>query len=296
MQNAIIAQQILGKQTRKMHAVAIASGSIGDDVQRASHFTIGPDYTPGEHQKQPEVVEFSSDSTSSLITSSVIVEFAPSARTLSPGSGQIQAWEDFSSGSWQSDVFVLLSFDSLLEAWQPTSFGVYTEDLEKEGLEVDEGSPAAGSIDHLTNELRSGSDPQRAQISAQLEKVKSYLPSRTVDRLKRRFEFLFEPEDEEEIRISPGSVAQLLRFLRQDRKFRCPSIFITDRQNVKAIWQASENKIFWIEFEPSGDVTYLAFFPNEKRSDGVERQSALSTVEDVLDRAKQAGAVNWMRK
>ena len=286
MQNAIIAQQILGKQTRRMHTGAIASGSIGDDVQRASHFTIGSDYTPGEHQKQPEVVEFSSDSTSGLIISSPIVEFALSARTLSPGSGQIQAWEDFSSGSWQSDVFV----------WQPTSFRGYTEDLEKEGLEVDKGSPAAGSIDHLTNELRSGSDPQRAQISAQLEKVKSYLPSRTVDRLKRRFEFLFEPEDEEEIRISPGSVAQLLRFLSQDRKFRCPSIFITDRQNVKAIWQASENKIFWIEFEPSGDVTYLAFFPNEKRSDGVERQSALSTVEDVLDRAKQAGAVNWMRK
>ena len=279
-----------------MHAVAIASGSIGDDVRRASHFTIGPDYTPGEHQKQPEVVGFSSDSTSGLITSGLIVEFAPSALTLSPKSGQIQASVDFSSGSWQSDVSVLLSFDSLIEAWRPMSFRVYTEDLEKEDLEVNECWPAAGAIDQLKNELRSGSDPQQAQISAQLEKVKSYLPSRTVDRLKRRFEFLFEPEDEEEIRISPGSVAQLLRFLRQDRKFRCPSIFITDRQNVKAIWQASESKIFWIEFEPSGDVTYLAFFPNEKRSDGVERQSALSTVEDVLDRAKQAGAVKWMRK
>lgn len=296
MQNAIIAQQILGKQTRKMHAVAIASGSIGDDVQRASHFTIGPDYTPGEHQKQPEVVEFSSDSTSGLITYSLIVELVPSARTLSPGSGQIQAAVYFSPGSWQSDVFERWNRVSLLGAWQPTFLREYIEDLEIEDLEADEHSPAAGAIDQLTNELRSGSDLQQAQIFAQLETAKSYLPSKTVDRLKQRFEFLFEPEDEEETRILPGSVRQLLRFLRQDRKFRCPSIFITDRQNVKAIWQASENKIFWIEFEPSGDVTYLAFFPNQKRSDGIERHSALSTAEDVLDRAKETGAVNWMRK
>ena len=296
MQNAIIAQQILGKHTHDKHAVAIASGSIGDEGQHASDFTKGPEYTWEENQKYPEVVEFSSDSPSGLITYGLIVELAPSARTLSLESGQIQASVDFSSGSWQSDVFVLSSFGSLLKARQPTSFRVYTEDLEKEDLEVGEGSPTAGSIDQLTNELRSRIDPQRVQISAQLEKAKSYLPSRTVDRLKRRFEFLFEPEDGEEIRISPGSVAQLLRFLQQDKKFRCPSIFITDRQNVKAIWQASESEIFWIEFEPSGDVTYLAFFPNEKRSDGVERQSALSTVEDVLDRAKQAGAVSWMRK
>ncbi len=295
MEKAEIAQQILGKQARIKHAVAVASavasGSVGDDEQPASYFTIGKDYTPSENQKQPMVVDLGSDSTLGSI-----VVLAPSAGMLPPESGQIEAAVYFSPGSWQSDVFERWNVVSLFEGWRPTFFREYTEDLEKEDLEVDEHSPAAGAIDQLTNELRSGSDPQQAQISAQLETAKSYLPSRTVDRLKRRFEFLFEPEEEEEIRISPGSVAQLLRFLRQDRKFRCPSIFITDRQNVKAIWQASESKIFWIEFEPSGDVTYLAFFPNKKRSDGVERQSALSTVEDVLDRAKQTGAVSWMRK
>ena len=83
--------------------------------------------------------------------------------------------------------------------------------------------------------------------------------------------------------------------MQKDSKLRFPAIVITGRKNIKAIWQASESEIFWIEFEPNGDVTYLAFFPNKNRSDGVERVSALSTAEDVLRRAKKVGALKWMK-
>ena len=88
---------------------------------------------------------------------------------------------------------------------------------------------------------------------------------------------------------------QFLQFVQKEPKLRFPAIVVTDSKNIKAIWQASESQIFWIEFEPNGDVSYLAFSPNKKRSDGIERVSALSAVEVVLQRAKDIGALAWMK-
>lgn len=136
---------------------------------------------------------------------------------------------------------------------------------------------------------------ERGEIFARLEDAKFGLGAETYTRLKRRLNFLFEPDDGQDVRISPGSMRQFLQFMQNNRKLRFPAIVITDKKNVKAIWRASESEIFWIEFEPNGDVTYLAFFPNDKRSDGIERTSALSTAEDVSARAKTMGALGWMR-
>ncbi len=163
-----------------------------------------------------------------------------------------------------------------------------------EDIETGESLPPTVTFDQLSDDLPEIRE-ERAEINSRLEEAKSDLSPAIFNRLKERFDFLFEPDEGDQVRISPGSVRQFLRFLRQDRKLRCPSIVITDRRNVKAIWRASEKEIFWIEFEPNGDVTYLAFYPNEQRSDGIERVSALSTVDDVLSRAKSTGALKWMR-
>lgn len=136
---------------------------------------------------------------------------------------------------------------------------------------------------------------ERGEIFARLEDAKFGLGPETYTRLKRRLDFLFEPDDGQDVRISPGSMRQFLQFVQKEPKLRFPAIVVTDRKNIKAIWQASESQIFWIEFEPNGDVSYLAFSPNKKRSDGIERVSALSAVEDVLRRAKEIGALAWMK-
>lgn len=136
---------------------------------------------------------------------------------------------------------------------------------------------------------------ERGEIYARLEGAKFGLRTETYTRLKRRLDFLFEPDDGQDVRVSPGSMRQFLQFMQKKRKLGFPAIVITDRKNIKAIWQASEREIFWIEFEPNGDVTYLAFLPNDQRSDGIERTSALSTTEDVLTRAKDIGALRWMK-
>lgn len=136
---------------------------------------------------------------------------------------------------------------------------------------------------------------ERGEIYARLEDAKLGLGPASYTRIKRRLDFLFEPDDGQDVRISPGSMRQFLQFMQKNRKLRFPAIVITDKKNIKAIWRVSGNEIFWIEFEPNGDVTYLAFFPNDKRSDGIERTSALSTAEDVSARAKTIGALRWMR-
>lgn len=159
------------------------------------------------------------------------------------------------------------------------------------------GEERASAItsDQAKKQVRSEHEREQGEIYARIENAKDELPTNTYERLRQRFAVLFGFDDEEPVRVSPGSVRRFLQILRTDNRLRCPGIFITDRRNIKAIWQASESQIFWIEFEPNGDVTYLAFFPNKKRSDGVERISALSTIEDALDRARETGALAWMR-
>jgi hypothetical protein len=105
------------------------------------------------------------------------------------------------------------------------------------------------------------------------------------------FQEEFEPDEQP---LSLSSLKQFIRFLLEHRGVKEPSIVVTDRGNVKAIWEYSEKQIFWIEFYPSGDVRYLAFVPNERRSDGVERTASWSTASDVFDRAKSLGATAWM--
>ena len=191
----------------------------------------------------------------------------------------ISATSDFGAHFWfvSSEAFFSLSSEAL-------------DDSQRSG-----GSSSGVTSDQAEKQAMSEQEKEQGEIYARMEDVKDELPENTYNRLRQRFEDLFELEDEEPIRVSPGSARQLLQFLRKDRRLRCPGIFITDRRNIKAIWQASESQIFWIEFEPNGDVTYLAFFPNKKRSDGVERISALSTIEDALDRARETGALAWMR-
>ena len=115
----------------------------------------------------------------------------------------------------------------------------------------------------------------------------------TANRLGQILLFQEELEPDEQP-LSLSSLKQFIRFLLEHRGSREPSIVVTDRGNVKAIWEYSEKQIFWIEFYPSGDVRYLAFVPNERRSDGVERTAAWSTSSDVFGRAKSLGVTAWM--
>lgn len=113
------------------------------------------------------------------------------------------------------------------------------------------------------------------------------------DRLLQLISFDDELEPGEEP-ISLLSIKKFLRFLLEHENIYECSIVITYNGNVKAKWEYSEDQIFSIEFYPSDDVRYLAFVPNTKRSDGVERTAGWSTVYDVFDRAEALGVMEWV--
>lgn len=116
-----------------------------------------------------------------------------------------------------------------------------------------------------------------------------------VVQLERLISFQDELEPDE-ARLSIDSLKQFIGFMLENNGIREPAFGLTDRGNIKAIWEFSEKQIFWIEFFPSGDVRYLAFVPNERRTDQVERTAGGSTVKDVLKRAKELGALPWIVK
>ncbi|HAY22797.1 hypothetical protein [Desulfobacca acetoxidans] len=116
---------------------------------------------------------------------------------------------------------------------------------------------------------------------------------KTADRLGKLL--LFQEEDETEKEpLSLLSMKHLIEFLIKHSGLREPSIVVTNEGRLKAIWELSESQIFWIEFYPSGDVRYLAFVPNEARSDGVECTAGWSTTKDVYRRAESLDATDWM--
>ena len=170
--------------------------------------------------------------------------------------------------------------------WSPrfVSDAIGTSDIQESNVTFDQSDDDLSEV-----------QGEQAEINALLDAARIDLPEAIFVRLQQRFKFLFEPDEGETVQIAPGSVRQLLQFLRNNRELRAPSIVITNRRNVKAIWRASEKELFWIEFEPNDDVTFLAFSPNAKRSDGIERDWGLSTVGDVLRKSKQIGAFRWMQ-
>ncbi len=170
--------------------------------------------------------------------------------------------------------------------WSPrfVSDAIDTTDIQESNVTFDQSDDDLSEV-----------QGEQAEINALLDAASVDLPAAILVRLQQRFKFLFEPDDGETVRVAPGSVRQFLQFLRKNRELRAPSIVITNRRNVKAVWRASEKELFWIEFEPNGDVTFLAFSPNAKRSDGIERDWGLSTVGDVLRKSKQIGAFRWMQ-
>jgi hypothetical protein len=105
--------------------------------------------------------------------------------------------------------------------------------------------------------------------------------------------------DEEELEpdeqpLNLLSIKQFLGFILRHPELKEPGITITNEGNVKAIWHQSNSQIFWIEFFPNNDVRYLAFVPNVRRSDGIERTTGGSTLSDIYNRAKELHAIDWM--
>lgn len=107
--------------------------------------------------------------------------------------------------------------------------------------------------------------------------------------------YLAEIRENYERPLSLESLKEFIQFLLENARLKEPYLAASPEGNIVAIWQKSDEQLFWIEFYPNGDVQYLAFMPNDKRSDGIERTSGISTRSDVYNRAESLGIISWIK-
>lgn len=107
--------------------------------------------------------------------------------------------------------------------------------------------------------------------------------------------YLAETWENHERPLSLESLKEFIQFLLENARLEEPYLAVSPEGNIVATWQKSDKQLFWIEFYPNGDVQYLAFIPNDKKSDGIERVSGISTRSNVCNRAESLGIIPWIK-
>ena len=77
--------------------------------------------------------------------------------------------------------------------------------------EFNEGISSEAAHDQSTGEVRSEHLREQQEIYSRIEAARAYLPEKLITQLRQRFEYLFAPDDGEQVRISPGSVRKSTR-------------------------------------------------------------------------------------
>ena len=76
----------------------------------------------------------------------------------------------------------------------------------------DDSSSFFVTSDQLEDKVGAELRKEQGEIFARLEDAKFGLGPETYTRLKQRLDFLFEPDDGQDVRVSPGSMRQFLQF------------------------------------------------------------------------------------
>ena len=101
-------------------------------------------------------------------------------------------------------------------------------------------------------------------------------------------------EEEPDLIASVDSLRSMIAFFRSNPGLRKPMLFLTNIGNFRAVWQASPNRRFAIEFLPNGSVWFVVFTPDIFSPDGVNRFSGATSVANIMDYARSTGANRWM--
>jgi hypothetical protein len=102
-------------------------------------------------------------------------------------------------------------------------------------------------------------------------------------RLKKRLLDLVATDEleEGEDALALGSIKHFIGFVKAFH-VKYPDIVITMRGNVKAEWRHGNDKLFAVEFFPSGDCKFITFVPNANNPAKVDRMSGYATTDTVL--------------
>jgi len=95
--------------------------------------------------------------------------------------------------------------------------------------------------------------------------------------------------------ISSGSLRSFKDFLSLHPRVRYPGITLTPSGNVYARWKGDHKSLLSIQFLPDLRVRFVAFVPNQKHPDELNRVSGNDFVDTVMDNLNKAyGVHNWV--
>lgn len=115
--------------------------------------------------------------------------------------------------------------------------------------------------------------------------------------LASRLEYLNEIAEEEgpeQSELSAESLRMFVKFLELTPDLKFPGVVLPPSGNIRVQWRAAANKLFVAEFYSDGDVRFVIFRPDPKRSGHTIRLSGTASVESLLTIAELHGVLEWV--
>lgn len=183
----------------------------------------------------------------------------------------------------QTKFLLIKTSESL--AWTPMEYG-----------NRQEASDASRAVVESPFEALYQGKPDSEKFSMLVQTLRGLARLAFANELADRVVTLNETVEEEEpgFTVSVDSLRWMIAFFRENPRLRKPRIFLTNVGNFRAVWQASPNRRFAIEFIPDGTVWFVAFTPDIDSPDGVDRLSGSATVSKIMGYASSASATRWM--
>jgi hypothetical protein len=135
-------------------------------------------------------------------------------------------------------------------------------------------------------------DESGATVEAQIARLERCAGTDTANRVQSELEHQIAAAEEEPVTVPVPALRRLVDFMCAHPRVRAPYVFITG-EKIKAQWQPSSDRIAWIEFDATEQVTLLAFWPDPRALGGVKRFVGHSTVQDAYLELRRLG-VDWM--
>jgi len=167
----------------------------------------------------------------------------------------------------------------------------YSLRLADDKIETDQYESMESPFEKL-DEVSSNEEKVRELISF----IRKELKKSFSEKLANRLSFLYKVSQEEspgEEAISFESLRNFIFFLNTSTKLKYPDVVLSPLNNIRAQWRAASNRHFAAEFLPTGDVSFVIFSPDFKKTEKIIRLSGITSVESLIDTTAPHGVLHW---
>lgn len=134
------------------------------------------------------------------------------------------------------------------------------------------------------------------KLDALLKFNKERLPSNTYERFLQRLRVLFDPADWDNNDKFPNieSFLATLDFLSNNKNLHMPTLSLNRNGHFILAWRPARDKLLSLIFEPNDEVSWLVYFPNPKKTDGIDDTAGQTTSDRAMSLVKNFGVSEWI--